>query len=143
MEQLIEFVGNHQGLFFAFSIVLGLLFWSLVSEQISGIKSLPPSDAVLLMNHENALIIDVREENEYVEGHILDAMHIPLSTLTGKINRLEKYRTRPIIASCTSGGRSGRACRTLKKDGFENVYNLKGGVVAWKNSNLPLTKGKH
>jgi len=125
MEQLIEFLGNHPGLFLGFSI-----------------KPLLPQEVTLLINHENAIILDVREAKEYAEGHILNSVHIPLSTLSDKMARLEKYRNQPLIASCLSGSRSGNACRMLKKNGFEKVHNLKGGITAWQNANLPLIKGK-
>ncbi|NJO17619.1 MAG: rhodanese-like domain-containing protein [Thioploca sp.] len=142
MAQFIEFAGNHPYLFLAFSVVSGLLVWNILNDQITGIKSLLPQEATLLINHEEAVILDVREENEYIQGHILNSIHIPLNTLSDKIPRLEKYRNRPIIASCMSGNRSARACSTLKRNGFEKVHNLKGGVIAWQNANLPLTKGK-
>jgi rhodanese-related sulfurtransferase len=142
MEQFVEFVGNHPFLFLALSIVTTLLFWSLLGERMSGIKSLVPQEATLLINHDNAVVLDVREENEYAQGHILKSVHIPLGSLSDKIKTLEKYRTRPIIASCMSGNRSGRACSLLKKNGFENVHNLKGGIIAWQNANLPLTRPK-
>ncbi len=142
MEQFVEFAGNHPGLVVAFSVILGLLAWSFVGESISGIKSLLPQEATLLINHDNAIILDVRQESEYVNGHIINSIHIPLNNLITKINSLEKYRKRPIIANCMSGNRSSSACRTLKKHGFENVFNLKGGVTAWQNANLPLKKGK-
>jgi rhodanese-related sulfurtransferase len=143
MEQFVEFVGNHPGLFLALGIVLGLLVWSFLGDQLSGIKPLLPPQATLLINHENAIVLDVREDNEYAQGHILNSVHIPLNMLSEKIGRLEKYRNRPIIASCMSGNRSGRACSVLKKNGFEKVHNLKGGIIAWQNANLPLTKAKN
>ncbi len=142
-QQIIEFVGNNAGWFLALSVVLGLLVWSFLGDMVTGLKSLLPQEATLLMNHENAVVLDVREDNEYAQGHILNSVHIPLSTLTDKMERLEKYRNRPIIASCMSGNRSGRACGVLKKNGFENVHNLKGGIIAWQNASLPLTKGKN
>lgn len=142
MEQIVEFTGNHPGLVIAFGVILGLLVWSFLGESISGIKSILPQDATLLINHENAIILDVRQDSEYVNGHIINSIHIPLNNLTTKISSLEKYRNRPIIANCMTGNRSSSACRTLKKHGFEKVYNLKGGVMAWQNANLPLKKGK-
>jgi rhodanese-related sulfurtransferase len=143
MEQLVEFAGNHPGLFLAFAIVSGLLVWSFLGDQISGVASLLPQEAILLINHDDAIVLDVREDNEYVQGHILNSMHIPLSMLSEKIARLEKYRNRPIIASCKSGNRSSNACRQLKKNGFEKVNNLKGGIMAWESASLPLAKGKN
>ena len=141
-QQFIEFVGNHVYWFVALSVVLGLFVWSFLGDMVTGVKPLVPSEATLLINHENAVVLDVREDNEYAQGHILNSVHIPLSTLSNKMERLEKYRNRPIIASCMSGNRSGRACGVLKKNGFEKVHNLKGGIIAWQNASLPLTKGK-
>ncbi len=142
MEQFVEFAGNHPELFIALGVTLGLLVWNLLASQISGIKSLLPQEATFMINREDAVILDVREDNEYIQGHILNSVHVPLSALSSKLSRVEKYRNRPIIASCMSGSRSGRACSLLKKNGFEKVHNLKGGIVAWQNANLPLTKGK-
>jgi rhodanese-related sulfurtransferase len=127
MEQFVEFAGNHPGLFLAFAIVSGLLVWSFLGDSLAGVNSLLPQEATMLINHEDAIVLDVREDSEYAQGHILNSVHIPLSMLSEKISRLEKYRNRPIIASCRSGNRSGSACRQLKKNGFEKVHNLKGG----------------
>jgi len=142
MEQLPEFISNHPLLFLALGIVLGLLAWNLLGEQISGIKSLLPQEAIQLINHEDAVILDVRQESEYTQGHILNSIHIPLNMLADKMGRLEKYRHRPIIASCLSGSRSVSACHMLKKNGFEKIHNLKGGMAAWQNASLPMIKGK-
>ncbi len=141
MEQFIEFAGNHSTLFLGLSLVSGLLVWSLLGDQITGITTLQPQEVTLLINHEDAVILDIREAKEYAQGHILNSVHIPLSTLSDKMGLLKKYKDRPIIASCLSGGRSAQACRILKKEGFEKVHNLKGGIVAWQNANLPLIKG--
>jgi rhodanese-related sulfurtransferase len=143
MEQFVEFVGNHPYLFTALFVVITLLIWSIVGEQLWGGEAILPQDATLLINREDAVILDVREESEFKQGHILNAIHIPLSTLSSKIGRLEKWRSRPIIANCLNGHRSARACSMLKKQGFEKVYNLKGGINAWQDASLPLTKGKN
>ena len=88
----------------------------------------------------NAVVLDVREDNEYLKGHIINSVHIPLSYLSNRIGELDKHKDKPIIVSCRSGQRSGQACAMLKKQGFENVYNLSGGMMAWQNDNLPVTK---
>jgi len=142
MEQFIEFMGNHPYEFLALGVVLGLLAWNILGEQIQGIKQLAPQQAALLMNHEDAIVIDVREENEYLQGHILNSMNVPSSSFSSKLNRLEKYRQRPIIISCLSGHRTIQVGKTLKANGFEKIFHLKGGITAWQNANLPLIKGK-
>jgi rhodanese-related sulfurtransferase len=143
LEQFVEFAGNHSELFLAFSVVFGLLVWNILGDKLTGVVPLLPQQATLLINHENALVLDVREDNEYTQGHILNSLHIPVNQLSAKIDKLEKYRNRPIIASCKSGSRSSHACRMLKKNGFERVHNLKGGIMAWENASLPLTKLKN
>lgn len=140
--QLLEFATRHLFLVAGFAGVTILLLWSLLGAGLGGVQALVPQQAALLINHEDAVILDVREDSEYTQGHILNAIHIPLGALSGKIDKLNKYRDRPIIASCMTGSRSSSACSTLKKNGFENLYNLKGGVMAWQNANLPLVKGK-
>jgi rhodanese-related sulfurtransferase len=142
MAQFIEFMGNHPIEFMVLGVIIGLLAWNILGEQLTGIQPLLPQEATLLINHDDAVVIDVREETEYTQGHILNAINIPSSALSSKINRLEKYRSHPIIISCMSGSRSAVACKRLKKEGFMQVHNLKGGIIAWQNANLPLVKGK-
>jgi rhodanese-related sulfurtransferase len=119
-----------------------MLIWNLVSETLQGASSVQPYEAALLINHEDAIVLDVREESEYKQGHIINSVHIPLGKLSERMGRLEKYRNRPIITSCASGNRSAQMCSKLRKNGFEKVYNLKGGIYAWQSASLPLTKDK-
>lgn len=140
MERLPEFAGNHPQLFIALGVVLALLAWSYIKGALQGFKNVGPTEATLLINHDDAVVLDIREDHEFKDGYILDSVHIPLGRLKDSLGRLEKYRDRPIIASCRSGSRSGIACSTLLKNGFDKVYNLKGGVIAWQNANLPLKK---
>lgn len=142
MGQLFEFVGNHLFLFFALFAVSGALIWNTFQSQITGVASINCFEVTKLLNHEDAVLIDVREENEFIQGHILNSINMPLSSLSDKMSRLEKHRDQPIIAICLSGQRSAQACGRLKKQGFEKVYNLSGGIMAWQTASLPLTRGK-
>jgi rhodanese-related sulfurtransferase len=108
--------------------------------RLSGIKQIGPQEAVMLFNHEEALMLDVREQSEWVDGHIAKAKHIPLGKLKDRLSELEKFKSKPIIAVCRSGNRSGSACGTLRKAGFENLFNLAGGMVAWEQAGLPREK---
>lgn len=140
MEQYLTFFSHNLMLFAALAVVLGMLFFNLFGPRLRGYRVVNPTDAVKLINHEEAVVLDVREANEYQEGHIVNAIHIPQSALPKRINELEKHKNKPVIVGCRSGHRSGQACTVLKKQGFETVYNLSGGVMAWKNANLPLTR---
>lgn len=140
MSQMIEFAGNHLLLFGAFVVVTALIIKMELENRFSGISQLNPTDAVRLMNNDEVVVLDVREANEYSSGHINTAKHIPMSALKKRTNELEKFKSRHVLAYCRSGSRSNYACKVLKKEGFENVHNLSGGVMNWSSANLPLTK---
>ena len=117
-----------------------MLFWSFFGNRIRGIKEVDHIAAMQLINHKNALVLDVREQSEYATGHVLNSKHIPLGKLMGRIGELNKYRERPIVVVCRSGQRSASACAFLGKQGFAQAYNLSGGVNAWQKASLPLEK---
>ena len=140
MQRFIEFAGNHPELFLALGVISGLLAWTYVRGRFQGWRGVGPAEATLLINHQDAVVLDIREDNEYRDGYILNSVHVPLGQVKDSIGRLEKYKDRPIVVSCRSGSRSGVACATLAKHGFGEVYNLKGGILAWQNASLPLVK---
>lgn len=138
--RFIEFIGNHWGLALAFVGITLLIIYGEVRRRLDGTQQLGPHAATLVMNDEATVVLDVREDSEYKQGHIANAVHIPLGQLAQRIKELEKYRERPVIAYCRTGNRSGSAARLLHKQGFATVHNLAGGIVAWQNANLPVTK---
>ncbi len=140
MSQLFEFFGNHPILTLALVITLIMLVGSEIQRRLRSIQDVGPMEAIRLLNQQNALFIDTRTENEYKEGHILDALHIPLGDLERRADELNKYKARTLIAYCRSGHRSASAGGKLKKLGFETVYNLGGGIMAWQSANLPVTR---
>ena len=117
-----------------------MLFWSIFGNRIRGIKEADCTAALQLINHKNALVLDVREDSEYKAGHILNSRLVPLGKLNERIGELEKHKDQPIVVVCRSGNRSGTACAILGKNGFSQAYNLAGGVIAWQKANLPLEK---
>ena len=117
-----------------------MLLWSFIGNRIRGIKEVDCTAALQLMNHKSALVLDVRSDEEYKAGHILNSMHLPLGKISERIGELEKYKEQPVILVCRSGNRSTAACATLGKSGFGQVYNLSGGIIAWQKANLPLRK---
>lgn len=117
----------------------GMLLWSLLRGGL-GAKNVSPAEAVMLINREHAIVLDVRDETEFAGGHIPDAKNIPLAQLDGRINELKKYQQKPVIVNCQSGARSAKACDVLKKAGFAQARNLTGGMGAWSNAKLPVAK---
>lgn len=141
MEQLLEFFNNHLILSTAFLAIIFLLLIDLFGAGLRGFKAASPTEATQLINHEDAVVLDIRDDNEFYSGHIVNSIHVPLGFLKDRIPELEEHKAKPIIVGCRSGSRSAKACSVLKKQGFESVYNLKGGMMAWQHANLPLTKG--
>jgi len=137
--KIIEFTGNHPFLILAFVGTLAALIYSEISRRLSGMLTVGAIEATQLSNRENAVFLDIREDKEYQGGHIPEAIHIPLSQLSGRVSELGKYKDNPVIAYCRSGNRSNAAGGVLKKNGFESVYNLGGGIVAWEKANLPVS----
>jgi len=115
-----------------------MLLWPMLRR---GAKSVSPSEAVLLINRNQGVVLDVREDAEFAAGHINDARHIPLAKLEDRLAELQKFREKPVIVHCQSGVRSSKAAATLRKHEFTQVYELDGGVNAWTQAKLPLVKG--
>ena len=138
MEQLIEFAGNHLLLVIAFFAILGMLAYHTASG--GGKSNIPPQLATQMINREDAVVVDVRPMADFNQGHIVNSINIPINSFKNQIKQLEKHKNKPVIVSCRSGSQSQAACRDLRKAGFEQTYNLRGGVMAWQSANLPLTK---
>jgi rhodanese-related sulfurtransferase len=117
-----------------------MLLWSFIGNRVRGVKEVSCAEALQLINHKEAFILDVREPDEFKGGHLLNAKLIPLGKLRERIGELERYREKPIVVVCRSGQRSATACALLGKDGFAQAYNLSGGVMAWQKTSLPLER---
>lgn len=99
-----------------------------------------PTEAVMLINRKDAVVVDVRDEGEYSNGHINNARHLPEKQLTERIKELEKFKAKPVIVSCASGRRATAVADTLRKQGFADVVALRGGISAWLQAGMPLEK---
>lgn len=143
LDRLLEFISNHWIMSSALFIVTYLLIQDFFESAFRKHKTISPSEAVVLMNNEGTVVIDVREPNEYAEGHIEGARNIPLGKLEQRANELEAYKQSTMIVGCQSGTRSPTACKKLSALGFASLFELKGGMVAWKEQNLPLSKKRN
>jgi len=115
-----------------------MLVWPAVRRGASG-ASVSTLQATLLINQQNALVLDVREAADYEKGHMLNARNIALGELESRAPEIEKHKAKPVIVVCDDGNRSGRAT-ALRKHGFEQVFTLSGGIGAWRQAGLPLEK---
>jgi rhodanese-related sulfurtransferase len=137
--QIFEFMGAHWVLFAALGVILGLLTYNLL---VGDKGSVDPMGATELINHQDAAVVDVRPAADYAKGHILHAVNIPMNGFKNQTASLNKFKEKPIVVTCRSGAQSQAACHVLRKAGFNDVYNLKGGVLAWESASLPLTRKK-
>jgi rhodanese-related sulfurtransferase len=136
---LLEFIGNHWMLFAALGVILGLLTYSFI---LGDKGSVDPSSATVMINQRDAAVIDVRPAADFAKGHIINAVNVPMNGFKKQTGALSRYKSGPVIVNCRSGSQSQAACHVLRKAGFDEVYNLKGGILAWESANLPLTRKK-
>ena len=140
LEQIPEFAANHPFLVMAFAALLGLTFFNEMKIATQRFASLTPASAVQLMNKEDVVVLDVREPSETVGGKIAKAIQIPSSGLAKRVGELEKHKQNTMLVYCKTGARSSAACRELSKHGFDKVFSLNGGIMAWQEAHLPISK---
>ena len=135
-----QYLQNNIWMVLAALVSGGMLLWSFFGNKLRGVKEVDNTAALQLINHMDALVLDVREPKEFEAGHILNAKLIPLLKLKDSLGELERYREKPIVVVCRSGQRSATACALLNKRGFSQTYNLAGGILAWQKAELPVEK---
>lgn len=113
----------------------GLLLWQTLQKG-SGVGT---AEAVMLINREKGVLIDVSEPAEYAAGHPAGACNVPLAQLTGA-KELPSNKALPIILVCASGARASRAAGQLRKAGYERAVAIQGGLAAWREASLPVEK---
>lgn len=140
MEQLGQFIVNHWPLWLTLVIILALIALNERLTQKKRAKELTPQAAVNLINHDDAIVFDLREAEAFRNGHIIDAIRVTASDFNEQ--RMDKYKTKPLILVCARGLQSGPLATQLKQKGFEQPMVLAGGISAWQTAALPLVKGK-
>ena len=141
MDRLLEFAGNHALLVFALVTSFMLVIFTELRRKATGMLAVAPTDAVKLINND-AVVLDLRSTESFSRGHIVGARSVPMDELDAHLEKLAKYRNKPVVAVCDAGVTSTNAVNTLRNSGFESVYNLKGGMNAWGQAGLPVVSGK-
>lgn len=140
LAQISEFAVNHPYLVIAFAVLLALTFFNEMKIATQRFASLTPAAAVQLMNSEDIVLLDVREPSETVGGKIAKAIQIPAGAVATRGGELEKHKSKTLLVYCKTGARSGQACKELGKQGFDKVFSLSGGILAWQEAHLPISK---
>lgn len=116
------------------------LLLPMLSRSVAGISVLSVTEAVMLMSRKSALVLDVREPDEFAQGHLQGARNVPLSQLSARLKELEKFRDKPVLVVCERGRRANTAAKLLKAQNFTTLNVLKGGMQAWIEAKMPSSK---
>ncbi|MEY4491006.1 MAG: Thiosulfate sulfurtransferase PspE precursor [Pseudomonadota bacterium] len=108
--------------------------------QGAAASGISPTEAVQCMNREKGVVIDVCSADEFAQGHVKGATHVPLDELEARLGKVVKNKNTPLIMVCAAGVRAKRAQAIAQKLGYEKVHSLQGGLKAWKEANLPVAK---
>ncbi len=137
MDKIIEFSLRHWQLVVAF---IGLAIAIIFVETKRAGATISSAQAVQLMNRSEALVLDLRERQEFIEGHITHSMNIPATHVPDRLVELQGYKDKPVILVCKMGQHSGHIGKMLHKAGFSQVYRLASGMSGWQADGLPLIK---
>jgi rhodanese-related sulfurtransferase len=139
MDQLLDYAGHHPWLA-ALAVAAGIAV--LINElrlRMLSFAALGPQDVIRLMN-QGATLLDMRAQQEYTQGHISGARHFDPAQLPNASDSLKRYKEKALILYCDRGSGGAAAVRALTKQGFTKVFNLRGGIAAWRAENLPLAR---
>lgn len=140
MIDIPTFIVNNWYLFLALIVVVAMIFAGSLNQYINNVKAVNSAEAIRLINHSKALVVDISEPKQFESGHVINAKNIPLSKFDSEVASLEKHKDKPIIVSCQTGHQSIKGAVLLRKKGFTSVYTLSGGTQNWQKDNLPLEK---
>ncbi len=115
-------------------------FEKLVADAKKNITEISPSEAAEKAKNGEAVIVDVREQDEWEEGHIPDAVHLSRGTIELEIEEKIPDPNAVVICHCGGGGRSALAAESLQKMGYRNAKSMAGGLKAWKAAALPTMR---
>jgi len=140
MSQLVEFAGNHPFMVVLFLVVLILFLQTLYKEKSKAYQNVSVDQLTRLVNQQNAQVVDVRSKEDFDQGHIVNAINIPIEDISSGKAKLDKLKKKPVIVCCQIGKVSLKASQQLTEAGLEQVFNLQGGINAWLSDKLPLSK---
>ena len=115
-------------------------FEKLVADAKKNIREISPEDAAPKLKRGEAVIVDVREKDEWDEEHVAGATHLSRGTIELEVEETFPDLNTTIICHCGGGGRSALAAESLQKMGYKNVRSMAGGFKAWKAAGLPTSK---
>lgn len=144
IQDLQQFAANHTLMVVTWVILFGAVLFNFYKGATDKFKVIENNEATLLINKEEGVVLDLRSDDEFKEGHIIDSVHlVPNDVKTGNIHSIDKYKEKPVILADTNGMTATSTASLLTKQGFTKVFVLKEGITGWKAASLPLVKRKH
>lgn len=140
--ELLAFAQRHPYLSLALVGLTVALLYTEVARLLRGYRTVRPAELTALINRENALVVDLSPNNDFLKGHIAGSRSVQMSQFDPESKLLAPAKALPVVVTCRNGQASATAAKRLKKAGFEKVYWLDGGVQAWEQADLPLAKGR-
>lgn len=143
MQEIMPFVSRHPILSLAWVVLLVLVIVLTFKSKFSKVKDVARTEAIRLINKEDAVVVDLRTREEYRRGHIASSINLlPNDIKNGSLGELEKHKAQPVIVVCANGMSSRQPAEQLFNAGFTRVAILKDGLAGWSGENLPLVRGK-
>ncbi|URJ25073.1 rhodanese-like domain-containing protein [Candidatus Blochmannia ocreatus (nom. nud.)] len=139
IEEIKTFIQQHMILCAIWIVLLVLVISTSINNWIFRNSEIKSNKAVLLINKKNAIVIDIRNKDDYKSGHIINSLHILISDIkNNNIYKLKKFKKSPLIIVHDNNIIAHSVRRNLCKLKFEEVYVLHGGIIGWKTGNFPV-----
>ncbi len=142
LAELMAFAGRHPYLSLALGGLTVAIVYNEIAGRLSGIRRLGPAEVTALINHGNALLVDVRGASDFEKGHIAGSKNVQMTQFDPENKQLAPAKSLPVVMVCKVGQTASFAAKRLRKAGFTDVAVLEGGIQAWQAADLPLVKGK-
>lgn len=143
MQEIMQFIGRNPILCIGWLALFAAGLYTTFKGVASKVKVISRGEATRLINKEDAVVVDLRQRDDFRKGHIAGAVNLlPGEIKANNVGELEKRKSTPIIVVDGTGLQAQTPANELVKAGFEKVFVLKDGVSGWVGENLPLVRGK-
>ncbi|MBP8172928.1 MAG: rhodanese-like domain-containing protein [Aeromonadaceae bacterium] len=141
MQEYIDFITRNPVLSVAWVGLLLAVIYTSIRALLSPVRQIGHHEATMLINRQQGVVVDVRTQDEFAKGHLVDAINLPVGQIdSNNLTLIEKHKDAPTIVVCESGQRAQGAAQALVKAGFKQVFILRGGMASWRAESLPVTK---
>ncbi len=141
MDRIPEFATNHPILIAAVMLTIGVIIGVEIQRFRRVAEPVSISRATRLSHNEDAVFVDTRRRKEFESGHLPGARNVPAAEVEQYAKQLQKLRERPLVLYDDAGMEAQRAAKNLARHGFSRLYELEGGLPAWRKANLPVEQG--